>query len=321
MATCEVARDASRRLGLPESVQTSLFHAVARWDGTGFPPAAGEAIPLSTRFMHVASTAVLFALHAGDEAAVVAVRRRSGQLLDPDLCDVFVRRSAELLDGIDELDAYESVLDAEPDPVRMVDDDGSEAVARTFGDLVDLKSPWLHGHSTGVAELAAAAAAGARPTTVRPVRMAGHLHDIGRVGGLEPDLGQARARSRRTERDQARLHAVPQRADPLPGARARGGRASSPASTTSAATAAATTGASPRAGSRCRPGCSRPRMRSGPWSRTARTAPALPPAQAADRLRGRGHGRAARRRRGAARSCRGAASAAAAGAPRPGRAH
>ncbi len=119
VATCEVARDASRRIGLPESVQTSLFHAVARWDGTGFPPAAGEAVPMSTRVMHVASTAVLFALHAGDEAAVVAVRRQSGHLLDPHLCEVFVRRSAELLEGINELDAYEGVLDAEPDPVRM----------------------------------------------------------------------------------------------------------------------------------------------------------------------------------------------------------
>ena len=37
-ATCEVARDAARRLGLPASVQDGLFHGVAMWNGKGCPP-------------------------------------------------------------------------------------------------------------------------------------------------------------------------------------------------------------------------------------------------------------------------------------------
>ena len=70
-------------------------------------PTSGEAIPLSTRLMHVASTAVLFALHAGDGR-----RRRGGAPpcrapSSTRRCAMCSCRAAELLDGIDDLDAYE----------------------------------------------------------------------------------------------------------------------------------------------------------------------------------------------------------------------
>ena len=206
-ATCEVARGASRRLGLPESVQTSLFHGLAMWNGKGYPPARGDEIPLSTRLMHVASTAVLFLHHADAEAAVHEVGRRSGSYLDPDLSDAFVRHAAELLQGLDDVDAYECVLDSEPDPVRLVDDVELETVARTFGDLVDLKSPWLHGHSAGVAEVATAAAhALGLDDDARPVRLAGFLHDLGRVG-VSSKIWDKPGPLTTTERDQVHLHA------------------------------------------------------------------------------------------------------------------
>ena len=207
VATCEVARAASRRLGLPGSVQDSLFHTVAMWNGKGYPASAGEEIPLSARVTHVAATAVLFALPAGEDAGVAAVRRWSGRSLDPGLCALFGRRAPELLDGLHDVDAYEEVLAAEPDPARFVDDGGLEAVAATFGDLVDLKSPWLQGHSAGVAALAAdAVRIVGLPDDVATVRVAGHLHDLGRVG-VSTRIWDKPGRLSQTERDQARLHA------------------------------------------------------------------------------------------------------------------
>jgi HD-GYP domain-containing protein (c-di-GMP phosphodiesterase class II) len=156
---------------------------MAMWNGKGVPATAGPAIPPSCRIMQVAATAVLFAVHAGAEAAVAQVRRRAGSYLDPDLAGVFVDRAGELLADLDHIDAYECVLDAEPDPVRLVDGEGSEALARTFGHLVDLKSPYLHGHSAGVGDLTAAAAQSmGLDEQVRTVRIAGYLHDLGRVG-------------------------------------------------------------------------------------------------------------------------------------------
>ena len=115
-ATCEVARGASQGLGLPEPVQVGLSNMFAMWNGKGFPNTAGEAIPLASRVMQVALTAVMFASHANTEVAISEVRRRAGTQLDPSLADVLVERADELLGDLDELDAYQAVLDAEPEP-------------------------------------------------------------------------------------------------------------------------------------------------------------------------------------------------------------
>ena len=206
-ATCEVARGASQALGLPEPVQMGLSNMFAMWNGKGFPNTAGEAIPLAARVMQVALTAVMFASHANTEVAIAEVRRRAGTQLDPNLADVLVDRSDELLGDLDEIDAYQAVLDVEPEPVRRVEKSELADVARTFGNLVDLKSPWLQGHSAGVGDLAARAAGmlGLRED-VDAVRVAGYLHDLGRIGVSSAIWDKAGPLSG-IERDQARLHA------------------------------------------------------------------------------------------------------------------
>lgn len=206
-ATCEVARDASRWLGLPSSVQTNLIHVFAMWNGNGHPEVGGDAIPLATRVMHVASTAVLFALHEGPDAAVSQVRRRSGTYLDPGLVDLFVSRPEEFIGDLDDLDGYEAALASEPDPVRLVDEAKVESVARAFGSLADLKSPWYQGHSVAVGDLAAAAVLGlGLDEHVGAVRIAGYLHDLGRVG-VSSRIWDKPGPLSASERDQARLHA------------------------------------------------------------------------------------------------------------------
>jgi HD-GYP domain-containing protein (c-di-GMP phosphodiesterase class II) len=205
-ATCETAREASRRLGLAPTVQDALFHLLTMWNGKGRPPVAREAIPLPTRVMHVASVATMFALLAGPEVAVEQVRRRAGTYLDPALVDVLVNRADELLAGLEEIDPYEELLDLEPDPVWLVTDLQVERVARTFGDLADLKSPWLHGHSAGVADLAATAGKHLDLDDVRSLRLAGHLHDLGKVA-VSSRIWDKAGPLTATEREQARLHA------------------------------------------------------------------------------------------------------------------
>ncbi len=203
-ATCEVARAASRRLGLPEAVQASLSAVFAMWNGRGYPRLQAEEIPRSTRLVQVASTAVLFA-EAGSSAAVREVERRSGTHLDPVLGRAFADHSGELLEGLEDLDPYQAVLDSEPDPVRLVGEKQLVEVARTFGDLVDLKSPSLHGHSAGVGDLAKAAARQLRLGDAGDMDVAGYLHDLGRVG-VSSRIWDKAAELSRTERDQARLH-------------------------------------------------------------------------------------------------------------------
>lgn len=78
-------------------------------------------------------------------------------------------------------------------------------MARTFGDLVDLKSPWLHGHSRGVGDLAADAAQLLQLEEARTLRIAGYLHDIGRVG-ISSRIWDKPGPLTASERDQVELH-------------------------------------------------------------------------------------------------------------------
>ncbi len=204
VATCEVARGAASRLGLPASVQDCLGHVTALYDGSGYPASAGEEIPLSTRVMHVATVATIFLLLGGPALAVEEVRRRAGSQLDPSLAELVTQVE---LDDVTDLDPYAIALADEPDPVRVVTDEDIVEVARTFGDLADLKSPWLHGHSAAVAELAATAGErmGLQPHEVRELRIAGHLHDLGRVGVSSRIWDKTKPLSA-SERAQVELH-------------------------------------------------------------------------------------------------------------------
>lgn len=205
VATCEVAVQASRSLGLGSVAVNSLGHMTAMWNGRGFPRVGGERIPLPARLMHVAMVAVMFADAGGQSAAVAQVRRRSGGELDPDLAATFVSRAADLLDGLDAEDPFVLALDLEPDPVVRVDRQRRLEVARVCGDLVDLKSPWLHGHSAAVGDLAGAAASVLGLREADEVRVAGHLHDVGRIA-LPGRLWDCRRPWTEAELDQVRLH-------------------------------------------------------------------------------------------------------------------
>jgi HD-GYP domain-containing protein (c-di-GMP phosphodiesterase class II) len=98
--------------------------------------------------------------------------------------DLFCSHAPELLDGLDRASDWDAVLGAEPQLARRVVGAGLDQVLDAMADLVDLKSPYLAGHSRGVANLAAAAAhdAGYPEDDVLVVRRAGLIHDLGRLG-------------------------------------------------------------------------------------------------------------------------------------------
>jgi len=139
---------------------------------------------LAARFAYVADQAVRFAALGGEDAAVAAIRRRSVGWLDPGIASAFERHGPTLLQEIATADVLRAVVEAEPQPWRQVPADRLDVVARAFADLVDLKSPFLHGHSTGVADLAAGAAhhLGFGDAERARLRHAALLHDLGRVG-------------------------------------------------------------------------------------------------------------------------------------------
>jgi len=203
-ATCEVAQGAARKLGLSPAVQRALGQVTAMWNGKGHPDAEGEEIPLVARLMHVTQVATLFGLHVDAALGVEEVRRRSGSYLDPDLAGLV---TLDMLDGLAEEDAYEAVLAVEPAPVLRIEREAVPRMAATFGDLVDLKSPWLQGHAEAVTGLAATAgeSLGLSADDVWSLRVAGHLHDLGRIG-ISSGIWDKPHPLTATERAQVELH-------------------------------------------------------------------------------------------------------------------
>lgn len=207
-SNCEVAIHMAQRLGLGEGVQRGLNEIYERWDGKGNPrKLSGEDIALPARFAQVASQAVLFVRLGGPDLAVETIRRRAGTALDPFIAEVFLHCGRELLAQISSSDASVAVIEAEPEPCQRVSETRLDQVARAFADLVDLKSPFTHGHSAAVAELAGTAATnlGLTQHEVACVRRAGLLHDLGRTGvpnGIWDKPGPLTG----TEWEQVRLH-------------------------------------------------------------------------------------------------------------------
>ena len=80
-------------------------------------------------------------------------------------------------------------------------------VAAAFGDLADVKMPFLHGHSRRVAELASGGARrlGLGAAEVRRIEVAGLLHDVGRVG-VSNAVWEKRGPLTRMEWEQVRMH-------------------------------------------------------------------------------------------------------------------
>jgi HD-GYP domain-containing protein (c-di-GMP phosphodiesterase class II) len=181
---CEVAQRFAGWLELGSNVQAALEFVFARWDGRGFPNTAGEALPFPIRLLHVARDISLFLSASGSDEARDVIERRRGAAYDPWLAELAVGGFADLLDGLDETRLWHQAVESEPFPQVWI---GGEGIAAAFGAvaaLADLKSPCFREHSTGVAELAEAAAwrAGLRADAVATLRHAALAHDLGRVG-------------------------------------------------------------------------------------------------------------------------------------------
>ena len=205
-AACEVGRDAARRLRLPEAVGHAIYCSYEWWNGKGVPNGlAGEDIPMGARLALLSSTAALLESTADAERAVAVIRGGRGKLFDPALVDAFVPRVDELLGEVAASDPQELVLEAEPRPVLSVPESRIVEVATVFGDLADLKTPYTHGHSRGVAGLARDAGARLGLQT-EDLEVAALLHDVGRVA-ISSEVWDKPERLGAHEWEQVRLHA------------------------------------------------------------------------------------------------------------------
>ena len=183
-AMCEVAQRFAGWLDLGSSIQAALEYVFARWDGKGFPDARGDSIPLPMRLLHVARDISLFLSASGPDEARAVIEQRAGAAYEPRLAELAVRNFGDLLADLDETRMWDQAVAIEPFPQVRIAGEKIDDAFMAIATLTGLKSPWLREHSTGVAELAEAAAwrMGLPPASVSLVRRAALANDLGRVG-------------------------------------------------------------------------------------------------------------------------------------------
>jgi HD-GYP domain-containing protein (c-di-GMP phosphodiesterase class II) len=194
-AHCLITSVLAERLGLDESVSSAVRQFFARWDGQGVPGhLGGDDLSLWVRLFHVGDVTEVHHRRGGVKAAVRVARDRRGGQFDPELADAFCNIAADVLPvcaGECDLDALLAEAPGLRQPLSGV---GLDEALAALADFTDLRSPHRAGHSSGVAELASAAAQklGLSVSDVAATRRAGYVHDIGLHGVPSTILDKAR---------------------------------------------------------------------------------------------------------------------------------
>jgi HD-GYP domain-containing protein (c-di-GMP phosphodiesterase class II) len=183
-AMCDVATALASLVGMSDDIRAALGEICERWDGKGSPRGtAGEALLLPMRVVTVAHIAEIAHHRAGRAEALDVLKKRAGGHFDPGIVETFTREATTLFDAIECESIWAHFLDAEPRPHATAGSARFDDVALAFGRVADLKSVFTLGHSSGVAELAGAAARaiGLPEAEQRLLHRAALLHDLGRL--------------------------------------------------------------------------------------------------------------------------------------------
>ena len=207
-AHCEVATHLAERFGFDEAFRAALYQAFERWDGTGKPMRTkGEAIAFGMRIALVAIDANIGHRLSGVDGAIGLTRKHAKRWLDPTLVERFTRAAARLCAPLEAPSPWTTALAAEPEPWRMVDDEGVDECLRAVAHFADIKCRFTRTHSTGVSQLASEAARrlGLGAALERVLARAGLVHDVGRVATTAA-IWDKTGPLTDTERERIRLH-------------------------------------------------------------------------------------------------------------------
>lgn len=179
---CEVADMLVQRLDFGPDVREALRFTFERWNGNGYPAhASGENIPFAMRIVHLSHDMEAIGRLFSPDKALDAARDRRDRTYDPLLADLFVAHGRSWFDRLDKIEPWDAVLELEPKPRRMLEGDDLDNALTVAADFIDLKSPYMAGHSRRCAQLSTDAARllGCTEDTVATVRRASLVHDFG----------------------------------------------------------------------------------------------------------------------------------------------
>jgi HD-GYP domain-containing protein (c-di-GMP phosphodiesterase class II) len=205
---CEVADMLLQRLDFGPDVREALGFTFERWNGNGYPNhAQGAAIPLAMRVVHLSHDMEAIGRLFSPEHAIEAARDRRDRTYDPALADLFVTHGLDWLAQLGETEPWDAVLALEPEPHRILSGEQLDEALTVAADFIDLKSPFMGGHSRRCAQLAADAAQvlGLDDDAVASVRRAALVHDFGTTVVPNSILDKPGALTR-TEFDRIELH-------------------------------------------------------------------------------------------------------------------
>ena len=182
---CASSASLAAHVGLPDDVAHALEFAFERHDGGGLPTGCtGAQIPIEMKIVQLADIAEVHHRVRGIDGAVTMARERRGRQFDPEVVDAFLHAPEQVLALPEDDAAWDAAIAAAPPTDPRPDEAGLDRLCSAIGDFADLKCPFTLGHSRAVAARSAAAAEhlGLDEAQRRPLRRAGFLHDIGRMG-------------------------------------------------------------------------------------------------------------------------------------------
>jgi HD-GYP domain-containing protein (c-di-GMP phosphodiesterase class II) len=179
---CEVADMLAQRLAFGPDVRAALGYTFERWNGNGYPNhAQGEAIPLPMRIVHLSHDMEAIARLFSPDQALQAAHDRRDSTYDPALADLFVAHGRDWLDRLGETEPWDAVLALEPEPHRVLAGAELDDALTVVADFIDLKSPYMGGHSRRCAQVAvdAGQVLGLGDDAAVTLRRAALVHDFG----------------------------------------------------------------------------------------------------------------------------------------------
>ena len=205
---CEVGDMLLQRIDFGPDVRAALRFTFERWNGKGYPThSGGETIPLPMRIVHLSHDMEALARLFSPERALEAARDRRDRTYDPALADLMLAHGAGWFAKLAKIEPWDAVMDLEPTPRRVLDGEALDKALLMAADFIDLKSPYMGGHSRRCAQLASGAARvlGFSDDAVTTLRRASLIHDFGTTA-VPNSIWDKRGSLTRAEFDRVELH-------------------------------------------------------------------------------------------------------------------
>ncbi|MHA6204941.1 HD domain-containing phosphohydrolase [Dyella soli] len=175
---CEVSGDIAKELGLDEATQFALRHLFESHNGSGAPDGLrGEQVPASVYMASLAGDLDIFHRLYGLEQACQLIGQRADVLYPLGLASRLIENASHWL----------AELEVDPTLTGQCSIDmvfaGRTTSLEILAHVIDLKLPWMTGHSRRVAQLArsAAIALGLDAASQQKVYRAALIHGMGRA--------------------------------------------------------------------------------------------------------------------------------------------